>query len=210
MQDKKLWFVIQGPMKFFDDVKNSYNGFSNVIWSTWENEKGKLKNEKHKVLSNYPIVSGERNINLQVKSTLEGLKYAKKQGAQYAFKIRSDMQISDLELLVSKLKFDDTLYFPIYHTHEDGYFVDYFQFGPIDKMIKLWSIPLKFKIFHNKYPEFYLKENFLKNFKDEKVRYLIPICVQNNIKIYWLKNNVDVTEICSTDSLYTYKEFNKE
>ena len=207
---KNIWLIVQGPLDYIDQVKPAYAGFENIVWSTWKNEKSKIKKEQHYILNTPPLTSGKQNINYQVKSTLKGLLYAKRQGADYAFKIRSDIKFENLKKLISLLQLDDTLYFPAYHMHEDGYFVDYFNFGPIDKMIKLWSIPLKFKIFHNKYPEFYLKENFLKNFKDEKVRYLIPICAQNNIKIYWLKNNIDVTEICSTDSLYTYKEFNKE
>lgn len=35
MQDKKLWFVIQGPMNFFDDVKN-YIRIKNLIRSKYE------------------------------------------------------------------------------------------------------------------------------------------------------------------------------
>ena len=210
MKNKKLWFIVQGPMDFYEEIKNSYSAFSNVVYSTWKNEKNKLINEKHKVLSNQPFVSGKQNINLQVKSTLEGLKYASKMGCEYAFKIRSDMVISDLELLISKLKFDGTLYFPAWHQHEDGYFVDYFNFGPIEKMIKFWNISLKFKSFHKKYPEFYLKEHFFKAFKNEEVRYIMPICIKNNISINWIKNNVDVTKICSTDPKFMYDKFNKE
>lgn len=210
VRNKNLWFIIQGPLKYYDDVKSSYLGFDNVVWSTWKNEEEKIKNEKHKVLSTYPLFTGKQNINYQVKSTLAGLEYAKNLGAEYVFKIRSDIAFSDLGLLISKLKFDDTVYFPAYHLREDGYFVDYFMFGPIDKMIKLWSIPVKIGFFNRKYPEYYIKRSFFKHFKDEKVRYIIPVLKENNMNYMWFKNPDNYSSILEDTANFVYDRYMKD
>ncbi|MBR6164266.1 hypothetical protein IKQ26_10335 [bacterium] len=205
-----FWLIIQGPLTYYDEVRPSYSGFDNVIWSTWKNEEKKIKNEKHKVLSSYPLFTGKQNINYQVKSTLAGLKYAKNLGAKYVFKIRSDIAFSDLKLLISKLKFDDTLYFPAYHLREEGYFIDYFMFGPIDKMIKLWSIPTKFRFLNTKYPEYYIKKSYFKHFKDEKVRYIIPILEANNMNYMWFKHPENFSEILEDKVNFVYDKYQRD
>ena len=192
---KDIWIILQGPLDYYKEVIPYYKNLDNVIISTWVSEKEKIENKKHCILSYPPIVSGKHNINYQVKSTLAGLKYAKKQGAEYVFKIRADIAFDDLELLISKLKFDNTLYFPAYYNSKEGYLVDYFQFGPIDKMIKLWDIPLKFEIFNKKYPEYYITKNFLKKLPEEKIRYLIPILIENGMKYTWFKNLDNFSQI---------------
>lgn len=211
MQEKNLWFVIQGPMDFYDDVKNSYNGFSNVIWSTWKNEKSKIEHEKYYILNNPPFCPGKQNINYQIRSTMAGLKYAKKLGAKYVFKIRSDIAFDNLGLLLSKLKFDNTLYFPAYCYLENGYLIDYFQFGPIDKMLQLWNMPLKFEKLHKKYPEYYLTQNFISKFKNEEIRYIIPILKEHGLSYCWFKHPENYTVIKNSPNTFGYRYlFNKE
>lgn len=103
--NKKLAIVIQGPIKkdnhfTFETVKWYQNIFPNsrIVVSTWKDEDLKevelLKSLGIKVLlNNKPEISGMGNMNFQVKSTLEGIKWAEQIGCEYVIKTRTDQRI---------------------------------------------------------------------------------------------------------------------
>lgn len=192
MDNKKIFIVVQGPMNYWEEISKSLKDFENVIYSTWKTDKKDF--DKYFIINRKPITNGIQNINRQVRSSLNGLKYAKKLGATHCLKLRSDMIFSDLNRLFSLLD-DESIYFPaICKNQKNPYYVDYFQYGPIQDMIKLWDIPMKFKQFHKMYPEFYITNNFFKKCKKSHVKYFYPICKENDIKCMWLGRNFEVFE----------------
>jgi hypothetical protein len=92
--------LIQGPIlyhKFLDNVINFYSANYPkvpIILSTWKKDGNieKLRNLKKVLLieNESPAIPGIANINLQVVSTLSGLKLANERNASYVLKIRSD------------------------------------------------------------------------------------------------------------------------
>lgn len=189
--NNKIFIIVQGVMDYYQDIKKSLVNVDNVVFSTWNEYEDIVKKEKFCIVNPKPMFNGKQNINLQVRSTLNGLKYARKLGATHAFKMRSDIVFSDLNKLIS-LTDKEMFYFPCFHNHEDGYFADYFQFGKIDEMIKLWSIPLKIDFIHKKYPEYYISQNAYKYLDLKNIRYMRNLCKKNGITCYWLKKKFEI------------------
>ena len=104
IQDE-LAIIIQGGLYAKDNFtvetcKVYRKSFKNakIIVSTWENEDTEIINELKElgvfvIQSKKPKFTGIGNINLQVKSTYEGLKYAKKIKAKYVLKTRTDQRL---------------------------------------------------------------------------------------------------------------------
>ena len=198
MPDKSVWVVVQGALDYYEEVKDYYKDYENVVWSSWKTQdnENRLSDGKHYILSSVPEKTGKQNINLQVKSTLAGLQYAKEHGATHVLKIRSDMYFDDINKLLSILDNNDSVYFPAACTNTDTpYFVDYFQYGPVDKLISMWSISQKDEKKHTMHPEWYLLQNIEEKLPCEKVTYIAPLALKNNIKCYWLKNKLEVFEM---------------
>lgn len=98
--------IMQGPIRRQDDftletVKfyKKYYPEATVVISTWNDENvdviKKLENNGAIViLCNKPKSGGHLNINYQLKSSYEGIKYAKDKGFKYVAKTRTDQRIS--------------------------------------------------------------------------------------------------------------------
>lgn len=99
--------VIQGPTDFCKRIVDFYSGEAIqkdavVVWSTWKNE----PEENLEYISNSPInlvttelpsFSGYLNVNYQVVSTLEGIKFLETLGVKTIIKIRSDIVWEGIE-----------------------------------------------------------------------------------------------------------------
>lgn len=123
--------ISQGPL--FDPERMDEAWPAPVIHSTWKGE----RKVKCGVYSDLPPVAGHTNVCFQQKSTLEGLKEAKRQGFTTAFKIRSDLFPTDGEKLIELQK--PGVNFLFWHDWEGGYYVDYLMSGSIDDLIAMWS-----------------------------------------------------------------------
>jgi hypothetical protein len=101
--NNRIAIVIQGPINHsesftFNTVKHYFANFSNIqiILSTWNDEdlsQFRIFQENpsfHIVRSVKPEFSGMFNINLQIISTLEGVKKARNLGCDYVIKTRTD------------------------------------------------------------------------------------------------------------------------
>lgn len=95
--------VIQGPInkKSFKIVKRAIKVYkltmngAQIIVSTWYSIDDSLLNKVRKiadevVLSHEPEIPGRSNVNYQIISTVNGIKMAKKRGAKYVLKVRSN------------------------------------------------------------------------------------------------------------------------
>jgi hypothetical protein len=232
----KTFIILQGSADYLFQAERHYRNIkTEKIWSVWGEELRKYFHKpsdaqlhlgKYVVFNNYPKVKGIGNIFFQQKNTMSGLLKAKKLGATHALKLRSDMIFSDLDKLIKILMENpDAIYFPGWHDFEGGYFMDFFQFGKIDDLIKLWDFKPKitdyfyekFKIFRklankyfdyriNNFPERLLTKSFFKNFKDVKPKYIIPLLKENDITCWWPKYDKFLESIME-EPLYRFDKF---
>lgn len=105
------------------------------------------------ILTERPKVNGIGNINLQLVSTLAGLKAAKQAGAEYVYKTRCDQRVYNVNINEFLCNLIQT--FPVVPGFTQKYRIiassfltikyipylitDMFQFGHIDDMIEYWS-----------------------------------------------------------------------
>lgn len=172
----KIAIVLQGPLDIrdnftLDTIKIYKKLFPNeeIIISTWQDAKKEdlelfHKTGCHIVLSNYPKTSGRGNVNYQIKSSLEGIKKAKELGCKYVIKSRTDQRISKANVvgyLYSLLKTfkpgnsiqnsrivilqgsTGCMFLPYY-------IADFFYFGHVDEMLRLFSCKLENTHFNNR------------------------------------------------------------
>lgn len=104
-QKEKVAMVMQGPVMVKDDFtfetlklyKKMYHGVD-IILSTWKNEDPltikKIKDLGVTVIENEkPSFYGHHNINLQIESSKNGLLEARRRGAEFAIKVRTDQRM---------------------------------------------------------------------------------------------------------------------
>lgn len=205
MEINKVCVVIQGPLKFYENIIKTYSKIKkNVVISTNTPNQEEiieiLKSEGFRLKVNeIPKYTGKMNFNNQVINTYSGILYALENEFSYIFKIRSDIFFEDIENFIKMLD-ENFLYFPAYHNWDGGYYVDYFMFGDVKFMQKYWDIPLSDS---TDAPEKQLLSNFNKIRKNEKIRYMFPIIYENNIQVIWKKNNMDLRDF-KKDKLFTY------
>lgn len=160
-----LTIMMQGPLKSEDDftietLKLYKQTFPNcpIILSTWKTEDPRAIKKIRALgvdvlLNDAPETKGLFNINYQILSTQNGLKYAKEKGAEYVIKTRTDQRF--YETNIPQFLFNLLKVFPVYDANVQKarlitlsfdtfkyrlYDVsDMFLFGHIDDVIKFWS-----------------------------------------------------------------------
>jgi len=168
LETKKIAIVLQGPYieknNFtFQTIKRYRKIFpeSILILSTWsvpENDKSYLKKIHVEIIINEkPIYFGIANVNLQIVSTKAGIHRAKKLGADYVLKTRTDQRIFNPNLLIYLDCMLDA--FPLSHNYTNQHsrlvacslntfklrmygISDMFLFGHIHDMNLYWDVPL--------------------------------------------------------------------
>ncbi|AVQ31520.1 WavE lipopolysaccharide synthesis family protein [Fusobacterium varium] len=254
----KVGIIMQGPIIIEESF--TYNSLKllkfnyphcEIVLSTWKDQKKeeieKIEQLGIKILKNNYPEKGMENLNYQITSTIAGVDYLKKLNVEYVMKTRTDQRIYDINLdiyLINLLK-----EYPINNKFQkeriigigdNTYkyipfsFSDMFQFGNINDIEVMWSLPLTKRRFTiedrikinptikemQKFSncEMYLCISFLKrtNYKIEytlesyykslKERFLIV----DNINIYWFKYNSlkDKTEnFLLKDEKMTYNDW---
>lgn len=167
-REPKTAIVIQGPLLTKNDFtletvrlyKKHYKN-STIILSTWKNE-DPLKIEEFKregveiLLNDEPSSRGPRNINKQIVSSLEGIRYAQNIGAEYVLKSRTDQRMYAVNAVEFMINLLNT--FPIATGHSQKRRIisaslatlkyrpygvsDMFMFGHVDDMLTYWNPPL--------------------------------------------------------------------
>ncbi|PKB53214.1 hypothetical protein CRH03_22190 [Clostridium sp. HMb25] len=173
---KKIAIILQGPPDYkdnftFETIKMYRKLFpeSVLILSTWKNVSNEYISSIKKldcvvVLNEQPPYTGIGNVNLQVLSTLSGLKKAKELGCAFAMKTRTDQRIYKASTCSFLLGLIRT--FPSECEDQQGrivvlqgstgcmfipyYIADFFYFGMIDDMLKLFSRKLSDKQFSDR------------------------------------------------------------
>jgi len=121
-----IYVVIQGHTEHIGEMFTNYRGYKNIIWAFDDTESMRdyslMANTRiNPVVVKRPINPGFGNVNLQSVSTVAGLKHAKKLGAKYCIKIRSDMVFSPLHEFINKADFS-RLGFLAYVTNQSHHF----------------------------------------------------------------------------------------
>jgi len=199
----KLCVVVQGPSNNVDELKTAFDGID-IIFSTWVGYEDNYNSTDVVIFNSQPNSNECSNFLFQQKSTMSGLLLAKNRGYTHVLKIRSDMvsvggNIFDLFV-------DDRLNFLCWHYHEvypkcPGYLVDYFMYGPIDDMIKLWDVS---DIFCS-VPEILITYSFIKNSIDPPNFILYEL--QNGLDLYWIKNNIYLSSYKTTLFNDVYRKY---
>ncbi len=224
--------VIQGPTNYYKQVIPCYKDISNVVWSTWVDEpKDNIDyirdNGIEVILNEKPTIPSYLNVNFQAISTYNGVKYLKDKGVTEVLKIRGDVQVNDLKILLNKLKGKemaflaiakegirkDIYYELVYPHYSHDYPVDLVIYGSITNMINSFNFIIE--QFTPIPPEALIAYHFLEGLKKEfiltyshfiknNVYFYLNDCVENNIKMIWLKNNFDLVQSHNSKQLYDF------
>ena len=225
----KQGILIQGPTDFYKEVSDHYSQYDNVVWSTWDNESvvrlDYIKSKGIKViLVTQPLFPGYMNVNLQIRSTYEGLVA---HDVDELLKVRSDTIVTNLDKLLPKLKGQqlsfmatckedarkDLVYDLVYfHTSHD-YPADNVIYGKIDdlklmfdfQIDELLSIP----------PEALITWNYMTNkgidFKlnyqtmvDNGISFFLQDCLDENVEVNWLKRQVNLVDWYKSKEVYEW------
>jgi hypothetical protein len=148
--------VIQGDLRCNSRLVCRFlsSRFDILILSTWEDERVTeidLPDNALILLNKRPERAGFSNRNLQRKSTASGIRLARKLGADFVLKWRTDMLPVNLNVpaLIEKTRSSSgfngtrivTCAYRCLTVHDDWYSTipDLFSFGTIDDMERLWS-----------------------------------------------------------------------
>ncbi|KKS84816.1 MAG: hypothetical protein UV60_C0014G0013 [Parcubacteria group bacterium GW2011_GWA2_43_11] len=168
-EENKTAILLQGPFFTVDNftietIKLYKKLFptTQVIVSTWKEESPLLLQIAEKegaivVQSEKPKNRGPRNINMQIVSTYEGLKIAKKNDADYVIKSRTDQRFYSTEIFPFLSTLTKTFpYIGKFHKQKERIVLcshetlkyrlygatDQFQFGNIDDLLFYWGASL--------------------------------------------------------------------
>jgi len=220
--------VIQGPTNYAKEIAHLYEGIPNVVWSTWEGEDVEYIKSKgiDVVQSVPPTFGGHLNINYQTTSTYAGIEYLKNKGVTEALKIRGDLKPNNVKLLLEILKGKPLsflaickpqvrgIYYELGYIHDSFDFpVDLFLYGNIENLEKCFNFQMEenlnippealiaYSYFSNSNLEFKL---YYRTFIDNGITFFMNECLENNIKVEWLKNKFDLIKYHSDKALYNY------
>ena len=223
--------VIQGPTNHCYKIIECYKHIPNIVWSTWDDEPIEnleyIKSYIPLIINKKPIFNGYLNINLQVLSTFKGIEYLIDKGITELFKIRGDIIISDIDKLLNiikgrKLSFlqmckpgarNEIFYELEYQHFSHDYPADVIIYGNSNVLLngfnfyvpEYYPIPpeslITYNLFNNMEVKFILKYDHLIN---NGITFFLQDCLDNNIDILWLKNNLSIIEGTKDKTFYEY------
>ena len=225
----KQGILIQGPTEFYKELTDHYSQFDNVVWSTWNNESvvrlDYITSKGIKViLVEPPKFPGYMNVNMQLRSTYEGLMA---HNVDELLKVRSDTIVTNLDKLLPKLKGKqlsfmatckegvrgDLVYDLVYlHTSHD-YPADNVIYGNINELKimfdfqidELLSIPpealIAWNYMANKGIDF--KLNY-KTMVDNGMSFFLKDCLDENVEVNWLKRKVNLVDWYKDTTVYEW------
>ena len=225
----KQGILIQGPTEFYKELTDHYSQFDNVVWSTWNNESvvrlDYITSKGIKVvLVEPPKFPGYMNVNMQLRSTYEGLMA---HNVDELLKVRSDTIVTNLDKLLPKLKGKqlsfmatckegvrgDLVYDLVYlHTSHD-YPADNVIYGNIDELKimfdfqidELLSIPpealITWNYMTNKGIEFKLNYQTM---VDNGMSFFLKDCLDEDVEVNWLKRKVNLVDWYKDTTVYEW------
>jgi hypothetical protein len=223
--------VIQGSTGYLNEVIDLYIDIPNVVFSTWENEPEEniqlIKSKGIEVIQTpKPLVSGTFNINLQALSTFAGIQYLKNKGVTEILKIRNDLKPNNVKLLLDVLKGKSLsflaickpnvrpMYYDLVYIHNSFDFpVDLFIYGTTKNLEKCFDFQVEEEL--NVPPEALIAYNYFVNsnldfrldydtFIKNGISFFMNECLENNIKVEWLKKGYELVKWHSDTKNYNY------
>jgi hypothetical protein len=223
--------VIQGSTGYLNEVIDLYIDIPNVVFSTWENESEEniqlIKSKGIEVIQTpKPLVSGTFNINLQALSTFAGIQYLKNKGVTEILKIRNDLKPNNVKLLLDVLKGKSLsflaickpnvrpMYYDLVYIHNSFDFpVDLFIYGTTKNLEKCFDFQVEEEL--NVPPEALIAYNYFVNsnldfrldydtFIKNGISFFMNECLENNIKVEWLKKGYELVKWHSDTKNYNY------
>jgi len=218
----KQGVVIQGPTNFYKEVCETWEGWPNVVWSTWDDEPQEnidyIRSKNIDVLLNKkPEFAGYLNINYQLLSTFNGLQFLQARGIKEALKTRGDHTISSVKdfleslsgrricfLALSNVDVRKDITYELEYIHEGhDYPSDNLIYGKIDDMLmmfnfqtdKIYNIPPEAMIVYNYMVSMGIKFDLDFNYLLRNgVSFVLRDCINKGIKIHWLKHNKELIQ----------------
>jgi len=208
--------VIQGPTNYCREIIDCYQNIPNVVFSTWDDEPQEnidyIKSKNIDVLqTSKPLFAGYLNINYQTLSTCAGLDNLRKKGVTEVLKIRGDLKLNNVKLLLDILKNKSIsflsickpdirpLYYELIYQHTSFDFPgDFLIYGSIENLEKCFSFQIEqespippesliaYSYFLNSNLEFKLDYSI---FIQNGITFFAQECLDNNIEIEWLKKS---------------------
>lgn len=195
------WIIVQGSMLYYKAMKKALKNYDCVVWSGWKEDLPTLRDENHVVINEKPKDFGNANINLQLLSTLNGIKYARSKNAKYVVKLRSDLVPTKIENFLQCLSLEGANFLTVHQNNYKPYLLDYVFAGDIDDMEQALEDCLKNKtllpnFYQTQFPEAYITSSFIKTLKPNKLSkmkfFLSDINVENDL--YWIKKNLYISD----------------
>lgn len=197
-----IFIVAHGDSKlpYIKEFIQYISQYKNVIYSSWNDtpkEIIELLEEKRikYILNPYPEKEGMSKLNYQKMGFLYGLEEAKKNGAKFIYKMRNDLIISNLDVLLNKLKFEienggKLIQLLCWDNLCNGP-CDFCIFGEINEMELYWSfknIDLPSERFI--LPQYFENKNINYDFTYESMKKLCDTYLWRfKPNINWLKND---------------------
>ncbi len=225
----KQGILIQGPTEFYKEIADHYSQYDKVIWSTWDNESVvRLDYIKSKgievILVQPPKFVGYMNVNMQLRSTYEGIMA---HDVDEILKVRSDTIVTNIDKLLPKLKGQslsfmatckegvrkDLVYDLVYfHTSHD-YPADNVVYGKLGDMMVMFDFQIEellqvppealiaWNYMTNKGIEF--KLNY-QNMVDNGITFFLKDCLDEKVEVNWLKRKVNLVDWYKEKSVYEW------
>tara|TARA_Y100001972_G_scaffold127679_1_gene185288 strand:+ start:337 stop:984 length:648 start_codon:yes stop_codon:yes gene_type:complete len=189
--------IVQGPTHDYERVSKSWESFD-LIYSTWEGEeKEGYRNSDCVLFNKQPLERGRGNINLQIKSSLEGLSKADKEGYEFCLKWRSDYIPKNGRKFFSILD-RNKLNFIAWSDHDGGYLIDYFFAGKTKWLIEIFKeTEIINKQKPDLFPEAKITEATLKLAKSKniEVNYILPQLTKET-QCFFIREGADYNSSC--------------
>jgi len=227
----KQGIIIQGPTEYYKELADYYSQFDNVVWVTWNDESiirlDYIRNKGIEViLVEKPEVFGYMNVNMQVKSSFEGVSYLEGK-VDEVLKVRSDTIVTNLDKLLPRLENRQLAFMATCKTgvrKDLGYELVYYHNShdyPADNVIygKIYDLKLMFDFQIDELipipPEALIAWNYMTNkgieFKldhqsmvDGGISFFLQECLDEGVKVNWLKRNVNLVDWYKDKTVYDW------
>ncbi len=227
----KQGIIIQGPTEYYKELADYYSQFDNVVWVTWNDESiirlDYIRNKGIEViLVEKPEVFGYMNVNMQVKSSFEGVSYLEGK-VDEVLKVRSDTIVTNLDKLLPRLENRQLAFMATCKTgvrKDLGYELVYYHNShdyPADNVIygKIYDLKLMFDFQIDELipipPEALIAWNYMTNkgieFKldhqsmvDGGISFFLQECLDEGVEVNWLKRNVNLVDWYKDKTVYDW------
>lgn len=227
----KQGIIIQGPTEYYKELADYYSQFDNVVWVTWNDESiirlDYIRNKGIEViLVEKPEVFGYMNVNMQVKSSFEGVSYLEGK-VDEVLKVRSDTIVTNLDKLLPRLENRQLAFMATCKTgvrKDLGYELVYYHNShdyPADNVIygKIYDLKLMFDFQIDELipipPEALIAWNYMTNkgieFKldhqsmvDGGISFFLQECLDEGVEVNWLKREANLVDWYKAKEVYDW------